>query len=71
MRKGFMTALLAGVAMLGVSSMSAHAAEMTKLRVVLGYIPDVEMYGPEYALKEGYYKAEGLDVTLIPAGQGV
>jgi NitT/TauT family transport system substrate-binding protein len=71
MRKGFVSALLAGVALFGVSAASAHAAEMTKLRVVLGYIPDVEMYGPEYALKQGYYKAAGLDVTLIPAGQGV
>ena len=26
---------------------------------------------PEYALHAGYYKAAGLDVTLIPAGQGV
>lgn len=71
MRKGWMTALLAAVATFGVSAASAHAAEMTKLKVVLGYIPDVEMYGPEYALKQGYYKAAGLDVTLIPAGQGV
>lgn len=70
-RSGWMTALLAGAAMLGLGAVSAQAAEMTKLHVVLGYIPDVEMYGPEYALKQGYYKAEGLDVTLIPAGQGV
>jgi NitT/TauT family transport system substrate-binding protein len=39
--------------------------------LVLGYIPNVEMYGPEYALHEGLFKAEGLDVTLVPAGQGV
>ncbi len=71
MRKGWISSLLAGVAMLGLGAVSAQAAGMTKLSVVLGYIPDVEMYGPEYALKQGYYKAEGLDVTLIPAGQGV
>lgn len=71
MRKGFLGALLAGVAMMGMGGAAARAAEMTKLHVVLGYIPNVEMYGLEYALHEGYYKAEGLDVTLIPAGQGV
>jgi len=71
LRKGLMAAVLAGVAALGFGPGHAQAAGMTKLRVVLGYIPDVEMYGPEYALKEGYYKAEGLNVTLIPAGQGV
>ena len=58
---------LAGLAFAGAAS----AAEPTKLSVVLGYIPNVEMYGLEYALHEGLYKAEGLDVTLIPAGQGV
>ncbi len=71
MSSRWMKPLLAGVAMLGLGAGSAEAAGMTKLSVVLGYIPDVEMYGPEYALHQGYYKAEGLNVTLIPAGQGV
>ena len=44
---------------------------LRKVTLVLGYIPDVEMYGAEYAQREGLFKAEGLDVTLIPAGQGV
>jgi NitT/TauT family transport system substrate-binding protein len=57
--------------LLAASAMQAHAAALKKLTVVLGYIPDVEMYGAEYALHEGLFKAEGLDVTLIPAGQGV
>jgi len=60
-----------GVALLSAACGAASAADMTKLSVVLGYIPNVEMYGLEYALHEGLYKAEGLDVTLIPAGQGV
>lgn len=50
----------------------AHAeAPMRKLTVVLGYIPNVEMYGPEYALHAGLFKSAGLDVTLVPAGQGI
>ncbi|WP_284945646.1 ABC transporter substrate-binding protein [Acidisoma cladoniae] len=67
----WVASLLAGAAMLNIGAGHAEAAGMTKLSVVLGYIPNVEMYGPEYALHAGYYKAEGLDVTLIPAGQGV
>ena len=67
----WLTSLAAGVAMSIGASGAVLAAEMTKLSVVLGYIPNVEMYGLEYALHEGLYKAEGLDVTLIPAGQGV
>jgi NitT/TauT family transport system substrate-binding protein len=70
-RNRWLTSLLAGTAMLGLGTVQAEAAGMTKLSVVLGYIPDVEMYGPEYALHAGFYKAAGLDVTLIPAGQGV
>lgn len=52
-------------------SPQAGAAELQKLSVVLGYVPNVESFGPEYALKMGYFKDEGLDVTIIPAGQGV
>jgi NitT/TauT family transport system substrate-binding protein len=48
-----------------------EAADLKKLTVVLSYVPDVETYGAEYALHAGYFKDEGLDVTLIPAGQGV
>ena len=70
-RNRWIASLLTGAAMFGLATGHAQAAGMTKLSLVLGYIPDVEMYGPEYALHAGYYKAEGLDVTLIPAGQGV
>jgi len=63
--------LMMAAAMVSGACAPTSAAEMTKLSVVLGYIPNVEMYGLEYALNEGYYKAEGLDVKLIAAGQGV
>lgn len=60
---------LAVVASAGIGE--AGAEELKKLSVVLGYVPNVESFGPEYALKMGYFKEEGLDVTIIPAGQGV
>ena len=44
---------------------------MKKLTVVLSYVPNVETFGPEYALHNGFFKEQGLDVTLVPAGQGV
>jgi NitT/TauT family transport system substrate-binding protein len=62
---------LLAAALLLALPLTAHAQAPRKLTVVLGYIPNVEMYGPEYALIEGLFKAEGLDVTLVPAGQGV
>lgn len=38
--------------------------ELTKVTIALGYIPDVQ-FAPFYlALNKGYYKDEGLDVTL-------
>ncbi len=51
--------------------LAAQAQTPRKLTVVLGYIPNVEMYGPEYALHEGLFKAAGFDVTLVPTGQGI
>ncbi len=60
----------AATALAGLAG-SAGAEELTKLSVVLGYVPNVESFGAEYALKQGYFKDEGLDVTVIPAGQGV
>jgi NitT/TauT family transport system substrate-binding protein len=43
---------------------TSAATSPTKVTIALGYIPDVQ-FAPFYlALNKGYYKAEGLDVTL-------
>jgi NitT/TauT family transport system substrate-binding protein len=63
--------LLSIACFLALLPLAAFAQAPRKLTVVLGYVPNVEMYGPEYALHEGLFKAAGLDVTLVPAGQGV
>lgn len=60
----------AGAMALGLAAAPASAAG-NKLTVVLGYLPNVEMYGPKYALTEGLYKEAGLDVTQVPGGQGI
>jgi NitT/TauT family transport system substrate-binding protein len=47
-----------------VPSATPTSAEMTKVTIALGYIADVQ-FAPFYvALNKGYYKEEGLDVTL-------
>ena len=46
------------------TSTSRAASTTTKVTIALGYIPDVQ-FAPFYlAVNKGYYKAEGLDVTL-------
>jgi NitT/TauT family transport system substrate-binding protein len=50
---------------------TAYAADLQKLTVVLGYVPDVESYGAIYAREKGFFAAEGLDVTVVPATMGV
>ncbi len=48
----------------GVPTPTSPSAELTKVTITLGYIPDVQ-FAPFYlALNKGYYKDEGLDVTL-------
>jgi NitT/TauT family transport system substrate-binding protein len=44
--------------------MEGTPATLTKVTIALGYIPDVQ-FAPFYvALHKGYYRDEGLDVTL-------
>jgi NitT/TauT family transport system substrate-binding protein len=47
------------------------SAGQASLSVVMGYVADVEDYGFEYALHQGLYAKEGLNVKLIPGGQGI
>src|SRR5579872_2702732 len=65
----FHTALIVGAALAALHA--APALATTPVTVVLGYIPDVESFGAYYAKAKGYFAAEGLDVTLIPAGTGI
>lgn len=49
----------------------ALAADKVPLTVVLSYVPNVENFGAIYAKEMGFFDEAGLDVTLIPGGQGV
>src|SRR5579871_4116001 len=45
--------------------------EHASLKVQLNWIPNIQHYGIEYAIKQGLYKAKNLDVSMLPGGNGV
>lgn len=71
-RLGRPAALAAAVAAIEIAGLPlAHAADLKPITVVLSYIPNVENFGALYAKEEGLFEEAGLDVTLIPGGNGV
>ena len=46
-------------------------AGMTPINLVLKWVPQAQFAGYYAALDQGYYKDEGLDVTLTPAGTDI
>ena len=67
--RAFRNVLTLGMTLAGLSAGTALAA--TPVTVVLGYIPDVEDFGAYYAKQMGYFTDEGLDVTIVPGGNGI
>ena len=67
----FSSSLMAAVlAVCGVTaSMSASAAD--KVTVQLKWLPQAQFAGYYVAQSKGYYKAEGLDVTIKPGGPDI
>lgn len=63
----FSKGLLAAV--VAVCGMTAHAAE--KVTVQLKWLPQAQFAGYYVAQAKGYYKAEGLDVTIKPGGPDI
>jgi NitT/TauT family transport system substrate-binding protein len=61
--KGLLAALVA------VCGLSAHAAD--KVTVQLKWLPQAQFAGYYMAQAKGYYKAEGLDVTIKPGGPDI
>jgi NitT/TauT family transport system substrate-binding protein len=62
--------LLAAVAVIGAacSSGSGATAALTKIRLQLQWFPQAQFAGYFAAVDQGYYKAEGLDVSILPGG---
>jgi NitT/TauT family transport system substrate-binding protein len=66
----FTKPLLAMVmAVAGMTAMSANAAD--KITVQLKWLPQAQFAGYYVAAAKGYYKAEGLDVTIKPGGPDI
>lgn len=67
-----MTKLLTGAAMIvGAMSASAPAYAMDELTLQLKWVTQAQFGGYYVALHEGFYEAEGLDVTVNPGGPDI
>jgi NitT/TauT family transport system substrate-binding protein len=63
---------LFGAALVSLAlSAAAVAQDLKPMTVVLSYIPNVENFGALYAKENGFFEEAGLDVTLVPGGQGI
>jgi len=62
-------AVMAGVAMLVATACSSGApATLTPVKLQLQWFPQAQFAGYFAAVDQGYYKAEGLDVTILAGG---
>lgn len=68
MTKTLLGGLAGAAALMLVAAAPASAQSLT---VVLSYIPNVENFGALYAREKGFFKEAGLDVKLIPGGNGI
>jgi NitT/TauT family transport system substrate-binding protein len=50
------------------SSSSSSSAALTKVKLQLQWFPQAQFAGYFAAVDQGFYKAEGLDVTVLPGG---
>ena len=67
-----LAAVLAVVGLLAAACGTAGgSASLTKVKVQLQWVSQAQFAGEIAALKEGYYAAEGLDVTLLEGGPNV
>src|SRR5579871_5617573 len=47
---------------------TGHARALTKVSLVLKWVPQAQFAGYYVALERGYYKQQGLDLTIQPGG---
>ncbi|OZI50504.1 ABC transporter substrate-binding protein [Bordetella genomosp. 4] len=71
MNKRRTLAVLAASATLGLAVLApvaAQAADLVKATLRLKWLPQTQFAGFYYALEKGYYKDEGIDLTINPGG---
>jgi NitT/TauT family transport system substrate-binding protein len=66
MRFGRRLAALAAAAMLIAAACSSAPAQKVAVRLQLQWVPQAQFAGYYAALDQGYYAAEGLEVTILP-----
>jgi NitT/TauT family transport system substrate-binding protein len=62
-----LVAVGAAIMLVAVGCSSAPAA-LTPIKLQLQWFPQAQFAGYFAAVDQGYYKAEGLDVTILPGG---
>ncbi len=71
-RSRFLLTLAAGVALVAVAcSGGGGGGQAASVRVQLQWVPQAQFAGYYAALEQGYYKAENLEVTIVPGGPDV
>ncbi|HEX3891402.1 MAG TPA: ABC transporter substrate-binding protein [Terracidiphilus sp.] len=65
----FVSALVAALGVAGCRSQQSTAGGLTPITLQLDWYPQPEHGGFFTAVLQGYYKAEGLDVTIVPLPQ--
>src|SRR5579859_881804 len=63
--------LLGLVTMVGVVALPAGAQSLTKVTLQLKWVDQAQFAGYYAAVDQGFYKNQGLDVTLLPGGPDV
>lgn len=64
-----LTVLAAAVVIIAAAcSTAASPAALTKIRLQLQWFPQAQFAGYFAAVDQGFYKAEGLDVSILPGG---
>jgi len=61
-----LVALAAATMLVAVACSSGAPATLTKVRLQLQWVPQAQFAGYYAAADQGYYKAEGLDVQILP-----
>lgn len=68
MSKRRFLAVCAAAAALAFSSLAAQAQDATKASLRLKWLPQAQFAGFYYAKEKGFYKEEGIDLTINPGG---
>jgi NitT/TauT family transport system substrate-binding protein len=67
-RRSVLTTALAGAIAPVVTILPAHAGPLQPIEMQLGWIGSGNQLGEAVAIQQGYFKDEGLDLTIVPGG---